>query len=68
MKQLLTQAGLKLLATVPMKWDAYYVSMLSEKYKDLSKAPLRGFCRGLQSNQRAAASGEYSSLLYIAKK
>jgi len=68
MKQLLTQVGLNLLATIPMKWDAFYVSMLSEKYKGRNLASLHGFWRGIQSNQRAASSGEYSSLLYIAKR
>jgi 2-polyprenyl-3-methyl-5-hydroxy-6-metoxy-1,4-benzoquinol methylase len=68
MNELLNNAGLQMISTIPMQWDAFYVSMLSEKYLGHSLAPVRGLWRGWQSNQRAAGTGEYSSLLYIAKR
>ncbi|MGC3948256.1 MAG: class I SAM-dependent methyltransferase [Chryseolinea sp.] len=58
---------------VPMKLDAFYVSILSEQYKSSkSSAGLRelltGMINGLKSNLRAVGNQEYSSLIYIARK
>ncbi len=53
--------------TLPMKFDAYYVSLLSEKYKSKKMKPLKSFYRGFISNYKAASSKEYSSLIYILK-
>ena len=56
---------------IPMKLDAYYVSLLSEKYKQAGNrlgGLLKGFMNGLSSNIQAAKTGEYSSLIYIANK
>ena len=52
----------------PLKWDAYYVSMLSEKYKNNHGYWWAGFLTGWRSNRKAKASGEYSSLIYVLKK
>jgi 2-polyprenyl-3-methyl-5-hydroxy-6-metoxy-1,4-benzoquinol methylase len=52
---------------LPMKFDAYYVSLLSEKYKSKKMKPLKSFYRGFISNYKAASSKEYSSLIYILK-
>ena len=53
-----------------MKLDAYYVSMLSENYKNGNKGSfgnlIKGFFSGINSNL-AAGSNNYSSLIYIAK-
>lgn len=60
--------GLQLVKTRPMIFDAFYVSMLSEKYR---KNPLWWFTFlwvGLWSNLRALFSGQYSSLIYILKR
>jgi hypothetical protein len=53
-----------------MKLDAYYVSMLSEKYKGSGSLTslLKGIWYGFHSNLGARKSGEYSSLIYIATK
>jgi 2-polyprenyl-3-methyl-5-hydroxy-6-metoxy-1,4-benzoquinol methylase len=51
----------------PMKFDAYYVSLLSEKYKSGSMNLFKAFWIGLRSNMKAKRSGEYSSLIYIIK-
>ena len=70
MATLFESASLKLLDIVPMKLDAYYVSMLSEKYQNKNVlTPLQivsGFFSGLTSNLRAGKNN-HSSLIYIAK-
>jgi 2-polyprenyl-3-methyl-5-hydroxy-6-metoxy-1,4-benzoquinol methylase len=72
MKKLVSKHGLKLKRIVPMKLDAYYVSMLSEKYKNNQKLGLmqmiRAFFAGLRSNSSAHKTGNYSSLIYILTK
>ena len=53
--------------TLPMKFDAYYVSLLSEKYKTGKMKPISAFYRGFISNLRAKPNSEYSSLIYVIK-
>lgn len=53
--------------TLPMVFDAFYVSLLSEKYKKNALSPIRAFFVGLRSNIKAKRSGEYSSLIYVIK-
>lgn len=65
--KLFTTQKMKVVKTIPMKFDAYYVSLLSEKYKNGFMNPLRAFWIGLRSNIKAKHSGEYSSLIYIIK-
>jgi 2-polyprenyl-3-methyl-5-hydroxy-6-metoxy-1,4-benzoquinol methylase len=59
--------GLKLERTLPMVFDSFYVSMLSEKYKGGSV--VKAFWMGLISNIKAASKGNntYSSQIYILK-
>ncbi len=52
---------------LPMKFDAYYVSLLSEKYQTGGMKPLKAFLTGMRSNLKARRTGEYSSLIYIIK-
>ena len=54
--------------TLPMKFDSYYVSLLSEKYKSGKMNPIKSFYRGFISNMKARSSSEYSSLIYVLKK
>jgi 2-polyprenyl-3-methyl-5-hydroxy-6-metoxy-1,4-benzoquinol methylase len=54
--------------TIPMKFDGYYVSLLSEKYKSGKMNPLKSFYRGFVSNFKARSTNEYSSLIYVLKK
>ena len=54
--------------TLPMYFDSYYVSLLSEKYKNGSTNYLKAFYRGLVSNLKAKSTTEYSSLIYVLKK
>ncbi|MDR2286733.1 MAG: class I SAM-dependent methyltransferase [Prevotellaceae bacterium] len=53
---------------VPMKFDAYYVSMLSEGLKGRGKisALLHGLIQGYRSNRTAKTTrGHYSSFIYV---
>jgi len=51
----------------PMWFDAFYVSLLSEKYKTGSMRPVKGFYIGMLSNLKALRSKEASSLIYTIK-
>ena len=53
--------------TLPMKFDSYYVSLLSEKYKTGKSNPIKAFYRGFLSNRSAKSTTEYSSLIYVIK-
>ena len=53
--------------TLPMKFDSFYVSLLSEKYKHGKMKLLSAFRKGLLSNLKAKNTGDYSSLIYIIK-
>ncbi|MCR9226377.1 MAG: class I SAM-dependent methyltransferase [Flavobacteriaceae bacterium] len=52
----------------PMWFDAFYVSMLSEKYKGNKMYLISAFFVGLWSNLKAIFTKEHSSLIYILKK
>lgn len=64
---LLSNYGFKLVETKPMKFDSFYVSMLSEKYKHNKINYFKAFLSGLKSNLKANTSGNYSSLIYVFK-
>ncbi|TMM30370.1 class I SAM-dependent methyltransferase [Polaribacter aestuariivivens] len=53
--------------TLPMKFDSFYVALLSEKYKTGKLKPFLALHRGFASNLNARTSSEYSSLIYIIK-
>ena len=53
---------------LPMKFDAFYVSLLSEKYKSGKMNLFQAFFTGLKSNRKAKRTGEHSSLIYVLKK
>lgn len=52
---------------LPMKFDSFYVSLLSEKYKNGKMNYFKAFFIGLQSNWKAKKNMEYSSHIYIIK-
>jgi ubiquinone/menaquinone biosynthesis C-methylase UbiE len=58
---------LQLIKTVPMVFDAFYVSLLSEKYKTGKMNFVSAFIIGLKSNWKARTTNEYSSHIYIIK-
>jgi 2-polyprenyl-3-methyl-5-hydroxy-6-metoxy-1,4-benzoquinol methylase len=72
MNALLTSEGLTVRSIHPMKLDAYYVSLLSEKYKSSNRITpatfIQGAVRGFLSNRKAHSTANHSSLLYIVAK
>lgn len=65
---LANKVSLNIVATHPLVFDSYYVSLLSEEYKTGNKNFLTAFKNGYISNRKAKKSGEYSSLIYILTK
>lgn len=66
MGTLLAAHGLKIDAIKPMWYDSFYVSMLSEKYKNGKGNIVKAFCIGLISNLNAFFNKEKcSSIIYI---
>lgn len=72
MDQLLKNCGLKIASIEPMKFDSYYVSLLSEGYKNPSSPALLRWTKALRtgqvSNRKARRTMNYSSLIFIAKQ
>ncbi len=66
--RLASQAGMNVVSVHPMKFDAYYVSLLSEKYRSPDHfVYLRALWNGWQSNRQASSQVNYSSLIYVLK-
>lgn len=65
---LFNEHNFKIIKTKPMYFDAFYVSLLSEKYKTGKMNLIKGVFNGLYSNISAIKTGEYSSLLYVLKR
>ncbi len=66
--KLFNKENMKIIKIYPMPFDAFYVSLLSEKYKRGKQRFLPAFVIGLASNIKAWNSNEYSSLIYVIKK
>ncbi len=62
------QNGFKMEEIRPMRMDAFYISLLSEKYRRGKMRWFSALVCGMLSNIKALRSGEYSSLIYILKK
>ncbi|MBC7605686.1 MAG: class I SAM-dependent methyltransferase [Burkholderiales bacterium] len=58
---------LQLEKVIPMRYDAFYVSLLSEKYKTGKMNYLSAFIIGIWSNFKAKQTLEYSSHIYVIK-
>ena len=67
-KKIFAKHGMKLVRTKPMFFDAFYVSLLSEKYKNGKQNFLSAFRIGLRSNLQALGTKEFSSLIYVLKR
>ncbi len=65
--KLAANAGMHVVREHPMWFDAFYVSLLSERYKTGRMNPLKAFWVGFRSNLKAIRSGEFSSVIYILK-
>lgn len=66
-QKLFAKENLKLVEVLPMKFDSFYVSLLSEKYKNGKMNFLKAFWIGLKSNQYGNRKKEYSSHIYVIK-
>lgn len=67
-KNIFSPHGFLLRRTEGLKFDAFYVSLLSEKYKSGTNFSLSALWTGLLSNIKAGSSREYSSLVYFLRK
>lgn len=72
MAALLQQEGLRITHTIPMKLDAFYVSLLSERYAHPGQpgpiSMMKAIWNGIQSNLRARRSKNFSSLIFVVQK
>ena len=72
MEQFKNEFDLELTDIKPMIFDSFYVSLLSEKYKNPNSGLLSTYFQalknGFQSNQEAEAPGNYSSNIFIFQK
>lgn len=68
MENLMEKHNLKIQEVLPMKFDSFYVSMLSEKYKTGKVNLISAFLTGLKSNRVGINDKTYSSQIYIIKK
>ena len=66
-KLLFEKENMKLEKVLPMKFDSFYVSLLSEKYKNGKMNFIKAFFIGLQSNWKGSSNQEYSSHIYVIK-
>jgi 2-polyprenyl-3-methyl-5-hydroxy-6-metoxy-1,4-benzoquinol methylase len=66
--KLFNGVSMEVIKTKPMYFDAFYVSLLSEKYKTGKMNYFKGFWIGLLSNLKSLGTNEASSLIYIVKK
>lgn len=66
-EKLFAKEDLELVKILPMKFDSFYVSLLSEKYKTGKMNYLKAFAVGLRSNLKAKNNFEYSSHIYVIK-
>jgi ubiquinone/menaquinone biosynthesis C-methylase UbiE len=64
---LFERVDIKLEKILPMKFDSFYVSLLSEKYKTGKMNYIKAFFIGLKSNWRAKKTNEFSSHIYVLK-
>lgn len=66
-EKLFAEKEMKLVEVLPMKFDSFYVSLLSEKYKSGKMNFIRAFFVGWKSNLNGKKTKEYSSHIYIIK-
>lgn len=59
--------GFTIVNIIPMKFDAFYVSLLSEKYKKEKMRWLHAFWNGFWSNMKSGQENGHSSLIYVIK-
>jgi 2-polyprenyl-3-methyl-5-hydroxy-6-metoxy-1,4-benzoquinol methylase len=65
-RKLLQNHALKLISSYPMKFDAFYVSLLGERYLGNSAPYFRAFFNGYNANLKAKKENNYSSMIFVA--
>lgn len=68
MQNKLKDSSWELIDIKPLMFDSFYISILSEKYKNSTLFWLKGLLAGTISNVKALKNGQYSSLIYIVGK
>lgn len=68
MRNILAKNNFKIVQTKPLLLDAFYISILSEKYLKNPFFPVFGAIIGAISNFKASKNGEFSSMIYIVEK
>jgi SAM-dependent methyltransferase len=66
-KLLAERHGFGIVKILPMKFDAFYVSLLSEKYKSGKMQWLPALWNGFWSNLKSGSKNGHSSLIYVMK-
>jgi len=66
-KMLVENSGFSIMKILPMRFDAFYVSLLSEKYKSGKMRWLPALWNGFWSNVKSGQKSGHSSLIYIIK-
>jgi 2-polyprenyl-3-methyl-5-hydroxy-6-metoxy-1,4-benzoquinol methylase len=68
-KVLAESHGMQITKIIPMVFDSFYISLLSERYVNGKGSYLKALYRGLKSNMHAYSNNKnYSSLIYVLKK
>jgi 2-polyprenyl-3-methyl-5-hydroxy-6-metoxy-1,4-benzoquinol methylase len=62
------ERGFKVVHTQPMWLDAFYIALLSEKYRGSSFSLFKALYKGSRSNLTALRTGEFSSLTYVLQR
>ena len=65
--ELFLKENMEVVKVLPMKFDSFYVSLLSEKYKTGRSNLFKAFFIGWRSNLQARSTKEFSSHIYIIK-
>ena len=68
MGTLLNQFDFQIKSVFPLKMDAYYVSMLSEKYRGNGFPFFKAILEGYNSNKAALKNNNYSSMVFVAQQ
>jgi len=69
MRTFILKHGMRIKKTYPMRFDSYYISLLSQKYKTGKSNYIKSFINGYKSNSYAKNNhNNFSSLIYEIKK
>jgi predicted SAM-dependent methyltransferase len=68
LEKLANKYGFNVVAIIPLKFDAFYISLLSEKYLSGKQNYFKAITNGILSNRYGRKNkNNYSSLVYICK-